>query len=204
MVGAPKGFSKFILLLVVVILLSCCSPSSSFAFLPHVSRTDDAVIIDCITNNFPLIIQECWPNLMFFIFLNSVDGVGYAPAYHNKNFYGEIINPEINIPSFNHYAMMGQRLPFYNWQTYSYGHPSLIAPVGVASTRESGEPNNRQLAVKQAIQCGRGPATMPKTRLGITEKITGGTNTKKNIWPYVVSLFLLMTRILHLLLILVK
>jgi hypothetical protein len=86
MVGAPKGFSKFILLLVVVILLSCCSPSSSFAFLPHVSRTDDAVIIDCITNNFPLIIQECWPNLMFFIFLNSVDGVGYAPAYHNKNF----------------------------------------------------------------------------------------------------------------------
>jgi hypothetical protein len=82
--------------------------------------------------------------------------------------------------------MMGQRLPFYNWQTYSYGHPSLIAPENVASTRGSGDPG-RQLAGKQAIQCGRGPATMPKPRLGITDKIAGGTNTKKNVWPFVVS-----------------
>lgn len=124
---------------------------------------------------------------MFSICWNSVNGVGYAPTYHNKNFYGEIINPGIiRVPSFNYYAMVGQQPPFYDWQTYSYGYPSLIAPVDVASTRESGEPG-RQLAVKQAIQCGRGPATMPKTRLGITEKIAGGTNTKKNVWPFVVS-----------------
>jgi transmembrane serine protease 9 len=127
--------------------------------------------------------------IFFFICLNSVDGVGYAPAYHNKNFHGGIINPGfiVRVPSsFSPYPMLRQHLPFYNWQTYSYGHPSLIAPVDVASNRESGDPG-RQLAVKQAIQCGRGPATMPKTRLGITDKIAGGTNTKKNVWPFVVS-----------------
>jgi hypothetical protein len=32
---------------------------------------------------------------------------------------------------------------------------------------------------------------MPKPRLGITEKIAGGTNTKKNVWPFVVSWFLI-------------
>jgi hypothetical protein len=36
---------------------------------------------------------------------------------------------------------------------------------------------------------------MPKTRLGITDKIAGGTNTKKNVWPFVVSWFLWMIRI---------
>ena len=37
----------------VVTLLSYCSPASSFAYLPRVSRTNDAVIIDCIHNDLP-------------------------------------------------------------------------------------------------------------------------------------------------------
>jgi hypothetical protein len=121
--------------------------------------------------------------------LISVDGVGYAPGYRSQNFYGDIINPGIiRVPSsFSPYPMVQQQqLPFYNWRTDSYGHPSLIAPADVPFTRRIGKPR-KQLAVKQAIQCGRGPATMPKTRLGITEKIAGGSNTKKNVWPFIVS-----------------
>jgi hypothetical protein len=42
-----------IVLLAIVTLLSVCSPASSFAFLPRVSRTHDAIIIDGIQNDFP-------------------------------------------------------------------------------------------------------------------------------------------------------
>jgi hypothetical protein len=45
-----KGFSTAVVLLAVVTLLSSCSPASSFASLPRVSRTKDAIIIDCIEN----------------------------------------------------------------------------------------------------------------------------------------------------------
>jgi hypothetical protein len=43
-----RDFST-ITLFAVVTLLSCCNPVASF-FLPKVTRTDDAVIIDCIAN----------------------------------------------------------------------------------------------------------------------------------------------------------
>jgi transmembrane protease serine 9 len=115
--------------------------------------------------------------------------VRYAPVYHSKNFYGNIMNPGIiRVPSFYPYPMVQQQPTFYNWQTYSYGHPSLIAPREAPSTRQIGEPS-KQLAVKQAIQCGRGPATMPTSRLAISERIAGGSNAKKNVWPFVVSCF---------------
>ena len=32
---------------VMMTLLSCCEPVSSFLARPHVTRTDDAIIIDC-------------------------------------------------------------------------------------------------------------------------------------------------------------
>jgi hypothetical protein len=47
--GQQKYLSKIIFFFVVVTLLSCCNPVASF-FLPKVTRTDDAVIIDCIAN----------------------------------------------------------------------------------------------------------------------------------------------------------
>jgi hypothetical protein len=46
------GFSKMIVSFAIVTLLSFCSPASSFAFLPRVSRTHDAIIIDGIQNDF--------------------------------------------------------------------------------------------------------------------------------------------------------
>jgi hypothetical protein len=51
MLGNQKGLST-VVLLAIVALLSYCSPASSFAFLPRVSRTKDAVIIDCKSNHF--------------------------------------------------------------------------------------------------------------------------------------------------------
>jgi hypothetical protein len=54
--GQQKDFSKIIFFFVVVTLLSCCNPVASF-FLPKVTRTDDAVIIDCKSNEFPFLKQ---------------------------------------------------------------------------------------------------------------------------------------------------
>jgi hypothetical protein len=53
MLGHQKGFSTAVVLLAVVTLFSYCSPASSFAFLPRVTRTNDAIVIDCIENHFP-------------------------------------------------------------------------------------------------------------------------------------------------------
>jgi len=74
MLGNQKGLSA-VGLFAVVTLLSYCSPASSFAFLPRVSRTNDAVIIDFA-------------------------GVGYAPSYYGKTLYGQIVNPAfVPLPS---------------------------------------------------------------------------------------------------------
>jgi hypothetical protein len=43
----------------VTLLSYCCSPASSFAFHPRVSRTHDAIIIDC--NN-----EKQFHNIIFF------------------------------------------------------------------------------------------------------------------------------------------
>jgi hypothetical protein len=50
MLGHQKGLSTAFVSLAIVTLLSYCSPASSFAFLPRVSRTKDAVVIDCMSN----------------------------------------------------------------------------------------------------------------------------------------------------------
>jgi hypothetical protein len=51
--GQQKYLSKIIFFFAVVTLLSCCNPVASF-FLPKVTRTNDAVIIDCKSNEFPI------------------------------------------------------------------------------------------------------------------------------------------------------
>ncbi len=43
-----KGFSSVVFAFATVTLLSCCfSPVSSLSFLPRVTRTSNAIIIDC-------------------------------------------------------------------------------------------------------------------------------------------------------------
>ncbi|XP_046457449.1 chymotrypsin-like elastase family member 2A isoform X2 [Daphnia pulex] len=98
-----KGFSTVVLLAIVTTLLSCCcSPASSFAFLPRVSRTNDAVIIDFAS-------------------------VGYAS--YDKSLFGQIVSPGfVPLPSFNLHPMAyrQQQQDPSGW-SYSFGHPSPIA-----------------------------------------------------------------------------
>ncbi|EFX78155.1 hypothetical protein DAPPUDRAFT_105418 [Daphnia pulex] len=102
----------------VVTLLSFCSPASSFAFLPRVSRTNDAVIID-------------------------VAGVGYAPSYQGKTLYGQITNPGfVPLPSFNPYYPMAYRQQEQtpNGFVYSYGYPTPLALEDVLPVRQTTAP----------------------------------------------------------------
>ncbi|XP_046457643.1 transmembrane protease serine 11D-like [Daphnia pulex] len=110
--------SKMIVLLAIVTLLSFCSPASSFAFMPLVSRTDDAVIID-------------------------FDGVGYAPSYQGKTLYGQITNPGfVPLPSFNPYypAMYRQQEQTPNGFVYSYGYPTPLALEDLLPVRQTEAP----------------------------------------------------------------
>ncbi len=69
-----KMFLKMIVSFAIVALLSFCSPASSFAlFLPRVSRTNDAVIIDRIQNKFLFKYFKYWLNLMNFMQLTVWD-----------------------------------------------------------------------------------------------------------------------------------
>ncbi len=45
--GDQKGFPTVVFAFALVTLLSCFSPVSSYYTLPRVTRTSDAVIIDC-------------------------------------------------------------------------------------------------------------------------------------------------------------
>ncbi|XP_046458167.1 chymotrypsinogen A-like [Daphnia pulex] len=156
--------AKMIVLLAIVTLLSfCCSPASSFAFLPRVSHTDDAIVID-------------------FVF-DSVAGVGYAPSYQGKTLYGQITNPGfVPLPSFNPYypAMYRQQKQTPNGFVYSYGYPNPLALEDVLPVR--------QAATAAAPACGTGPAVMPTSRELINQRVVGGIDAKKNAWPFLVAL----------------
>ena len=167
----------------VVTLLSCCNPVASF-FLPKVTRTNDAVIID-------------------------FEGSGYAGPIQKKNVYEEIANPALAPPQpfFHPYAMMFQKqqqqhpMVYYGWP-YFFSQPSpnvrAAAPALPASTRQDAEEEEvDENGVKQApvtnATCGRGPLRFPghhhhDDRTAISERIANGENAKKNIWPFVVNL----------------
>ncbi|XP_046648259.1 brachyurin-like isoform X2 [Daphnia pulicaria] len=161
MLGNQKGFSTAVVLFAVVTLLS---PASSF-FLPRVSRTDDAVVID-------------------------FTGVGYAPSYHSKTLYDEITSPAfVPVPSVYPYPMMYRQQEQEqepNGWSYSFSHPITdsanrqgggavaIAPAAAATTTTT--------------QCGKGPNALP-ARSSIDQRIVGGsTPTSANSWMYLVTL----------------
>ncbi|XP_046457592.1 chymotrypsinogen A-like [Daphnia pulex] len=199
-----RDFST-ITLFVVVTLLGCCNPGAS-SFLPKVTRTDDAVIID-------------------------FEGSEYAAPIQSKNVYA---NPAFAPPQpfFNPYAMMFQhpQQMMYNGWSFFYGHPGRSNPAGVPSTRqyEEEEVKGKQTVGQQiqisgattttakptttttkapapapapAIQCGRGPNRFPyhdhdHDRTAISERIslsndgdeTAVVKAKKNAWPFMVTL----------------
>jgi hypothetical protein len=118
---------------------------------------------------------EHWLNVIYY--LNSVDGVGYAPSYQGKTLYGQIVDPRfVPLPSFNPYPMTyrhQEQTP--NGWIYSYGYPTPLALEDVLPVRQS-----------PATQCGIGPA-MPATRALTSERIAGGISAKKGAWPFMVS-----------------
>lgn len=122
---------------------------------------------------------------------DSVADGGYVPLSTN---YGVMGNPGFS-PLTNPYAMMYEQQPMFdNRWSYFYGHPSLITRVGVSSVWHAAK-DDEKLEVKQVttttpvVQCGRGPNTLPALRSSfITQRIgLGGTDAKKNSWPFVVS-----------------
>jgi hypothetical protein len=131
------------------------------------------------------------------MYLNSVADEGYAAHYQDKNSNSEIANPGfIPVPSINPVVQP----MFYREWSYSFGHPSLSAPIGALSKTQL-DINEDDLGeiqvVKQgttltttqapAFQCGRGPSTMPAKRSLINERVAVGTTAKKNSWPFMVS-----------------
>jgi hypothetical protein len=120
---------------------------------------------------------EYWLNVIYY--LNSVDGVGYAPSYQGKTLYGQITNPGfVPLPSFNPYypAMYRQQEQTPNGFVYSYGYPTPLALEDLLPVRQT-----------EAPTCGAGPTAMPTRRELTSERIAGGTSAKKNAWPFIVS-----------------
>ena len=183
--GHQKKFSSayFLFAVVTALLSCCCSPASSFTFLPRVSRTKDAVVIDCIFKlTSPLIYDSTTiveSNVHVYC-LNSVDYVGYAPFYHGKTLYGQIANPAlVPVPSFHPYPMAyRQQQQDSNGWSYSFSYPSVIDSFD----KQGGA------TPAPVIQCGKGPTALP-TRSSIGQRVAGdgATAAKANAWPFVVS-----------------
>ncbi len=191
-----KGFSTAVVLLAFVTVLSCCGLASSFAFLPRVSRTKDAIIIDCIRNQlFPLITFLIYIIIVLYG-LNSVADVESAPSNQGKSLNGQIADPAfVQVPSFSPHPMtfrQQQQQPS-GW-SYSFGHYSPITLTDFSSnSRQLSQVDDQQVVeevdLKQSVApaCGHGPTTFPTTRASISERIAGGIDAKKNAWPFMVS-----------------
>ncbi len=112
-------------------------------------------------------------------YLNSVDGVGYAPSYQGKTLYGQITSPGfVPVPSFNPYPAVvyrQQQQEPSGW-SYSYEYPNPITVGDLLSVKQT----------PAASVCGTGPA-MPATRELTSERIAGGISAKKGAWPFMVS-----------------
>ncbi|XP_046457471.1 chymotrypsinogen A-like isoform X2 [Daphnia pulex] len=166
MLGHQKGLSAaFVSLAIVTLLSCCCSPASSFAFLPRVSRTKDAVVIDFA-------------------------GVGYAPSNHGKSLYGEITNPAfVPVPSVYPYPMMyRQQEQRPNGWSYSFGYPvdssGRQAAVGIASAATT------TTTPAPGIQCGKGPTALPARSLTAGERIVSSSApaSGSHSWMFLVTL----------------
>ncbi|EFX78390.1 hypothetical protein DAPPUDRAFT_246337 [Daphnia pulex] len=122
----------------------------------------------------------------------KIADVGYAPSYHGKSWNGQIADPGfVPLPSFNPYPGMAfrQQQQDPNGWSYSFGYPNLISPADVSSSKQGGGATTTTTPAP-AIQCGKGPTTLPASRSFIGEKILGSgvTTAKANAWPFMVAL----------------
>jgi hypothetical protein len=163
MCNNQKGFPT-VFALAMVTLLSCCfSPVSSYFTLPRVSRTSDAIIIDCkfsFSSYYNSNSDFNFMDFLFNFFLISDEGVGYAPFSLGKG-YGQVVDPGfVPLQAFNPNGMFFGGLSHFGRQ----------AP-----------------APAPAATCGRGPP--PPTRSGISERVEGtgsGPVTASRTWPFLV------------------
>ncbi|EFX78394.1 hypothetical protein DAPPUDRAFT_105310 [Daphnia pulex] len=123
----------------------------------------------------------------------KVADVGYAPSYHGKTLYGQIASPGfVPLPSFNPHPGMAYRQQQQdpNGWSYSFGYPNLIPPADVSPIRQVVAPPTTTTTPAPAIQCGKGPTTLPASRSFISERILGSgvTAAKANAWPFMVAL----------------
>ena len=156
---------KAVVLFAVVTLLS---PASSF-FLPRVSRTDDAVVID-------------------------FTGVGYAPSYHSKTLYDEITSPAfVPVPSVYPYPMMYRQQEQEqepNGWSYSFSNPIVDSANRQGAGGAVGIAPAAAAAAAAAPQCGKVlPATLPARSLIASERVAGGSiPPSANSWSFLVTL----------------
>jgi hypothetical protein len=201
--GNRKGFSIFVLTVLSF------SAVSSLSVIPRISRTGDAVIIDCkrkyLSFYFEYLMAE------FYVCIISVADQDVAP-YQEKDVYSEVADPEyVPVqPQFNPYQMVFQQhTRNSNGWSYFYGYPSLVAPAVPAadpSVRQSEDYEGELEEDLSEIQlekqapapapapatCGRGPAAMPATRTSIAGRISypdtyTTSAAKKGAWPFIVS-----------------
>ena len=195
----------FIVVLLMMATLLSFSSVSSLNILPRVTRTNDAVIIDCkrkyLSFDFEYLAKS-------YVCIISVADQDVAP-YQEKDVYSEVADPEyVPVqPQFNPYPMVFQQhTRNSNGWSYFYGYPSLVAPAVPAdapSVRQSEdfegelEEDFSEVQLEKqgtgAAQCGRGPATVPAVRKPISGRISypGAYATtaiaRKGAWPFIVS-----------------
>ena len=209
MMGNRKGFSIFLLTVLSF------SAVSSLSVIPRISRTGDAVIIDC-KRKYLSFYFEYLAEFYVCIIFNSVADQDVAP-YQVKDVYSEVADPEyVPVPpQFNPYSMVfQQQTRNSNGWSYFYGYPSLVAPAlpAATSSRRQFEEDEGELeedlseiqlekqgapapgpAPAPAAQCGRGPSAVPATRTSIAGRISylsayaASATAKKGAWPFIVS-----------------
>ncbi|XP_046459640.1 chymotrypsin-C-like [Daphnia pulex] len=103
------------------------------------------------------------------------DGLGYAPLEWK---YG-------NVAKLGFIPMSSSFNPYYAMM-YGQEQQPMMFDAAAFNVGEQGVKQSITTTTPPAIQCGRGPATMPAARSPINERIIEGVSAKKNAWPFMV------------------
>ena len=185
MIMANQKVSETILLALVTLMLSSSSVSS--LSIPRVTRTNDAIIIDCKNLIWILILNF---NLMENDLNSVADGVVARKNYEIFN------NPAVGFVPNPLMYHQEQRSTIRNGWPYFFSYTgSFTSPATELSSagQQFEEMIKQGTTTTPAIQCGRGPTTFPKTSNSqqqsmslISARFTGGNQALKNKWPFMV------------------
>jgi hypothetical protein len=91
-----------------------------------------------------------------------------------------------NIAKLGFIPMSSSFNPYYAMM-YGQQQQPMMLNAAAFNVGEQGVKQSITTTTPPAIQCGRGPATMPAARSPINERIIEGVSAKKNAWPFMVS-----------------